>query len=510
MFDVLKKAVKKLLGTEIATRSTDPNFYGALSFLPNPDPILRKMGRSQDVYDAIIMDAHVIGELRPIRAGATTFNWKLSAGGDAPEDLAALELAKQVFSRKPSKTTNWSDVIWGMHQAILRGFTVHEVVWGVIDGFTVPIKVVDRPTRRFTFSTDNELRLLTATSPVEGIVVDEYKFLLTQHMASFDNPYGVALLSCCFWPYTFKHNGFRFFVKFCEKYGIPWAIGKYPVGTGEKEQNALANSLAQMVEDAVAAIPDNGSVELIEVSSAGNTLPQERLIDLCNREMSKALTSQTLATEIQGTGSYAAAKTHRNREQDVNLSDRQMDMDSMNTLLSWITEINFANAKPPKFEFYSESEARKEWVDVINGARDFIDIPASFAYTQLQIPIPVDGEAVLPKTINKAATVAQFSGNSNLAHSTNSGQGLDSNSDPSPVTDYTAQLSKSADAIVSEWVAILRAKVDGMSDLATLRDDLLSMYGDLPTDKLAEVMSLAFATADLAGRFDVQQEVSND
>ena len=43
MFEALKKSAKKLRGTEIASRSSDPNFYGTLQLLPNPDTILRKM-----------------------------------------------------------------------------------------------------------------------------------------------------------------------------------------------------------------------------------------------------------------------------------------------------------------------------------------------------------------------------------------------------------------------------------------------------------------------------------
>ena len=72
MFDVLKKAAKNLLGSEIASRTTDPNFYGVLQFLPNPDKILREIGKSQEVFDAIVTDAHVIGELRPMRANVIT------------------------------------------------------------------------------------------------------------------------------------------------------------------------------------------------------------------------------------------------------------------------------------------------------------------------------------------------------------------------------------------------------------------------------------------------------
>ena len=215
-------------------------------------------------------------------------------------------------------------------------------------------------------------------------------------MASQENPYGVALLSSCFWPYTFKHNGFKYFVKFCEKYGIPWAIGRYPKGTAEPEQKELLNGLTQMVEDAVAAIPDDGSVELLEHKHKGE-IAQERLINLCNREMSKALTSQTLATEIQGNGSRAAAETHRGREESVNESDRYIIVAAMNELFSWITEINIAGARPPTFQFYEEIEARMQWVKKLNKAREFMDIPAQFAHERLQIPRAKNGEAVLPR-----------------------------------------------------------------------------------------------------------------
>lgn len=41
---------------------------------------------------------------------------------------------------------------------------------------------------------------------------------------------------------------------------------------------------------------------------------------------------------------------------------------------------------------------------------------------------------------------------------------------------------------------------------ARLRDALLAAYGDLPTNRLAEVMALGFAAASLAGRFDVEAD----
>ena len=516
MINIFKKGVnsvkKLLLGSEIATRHSDPNFYATLQMLPNPDVILRKIGKSQEVYAAIIQDAHVIGELRPMRANIITKNWHILPGSDNPADKRAFELAQKVFSRPPVPATEsspgmgWPDVFWNMQEAILRGQRIHEIVWNVEDGMMVPSLVLDRPNRRFIYGLENELRLLTRENMTEGIPVDNYKFLVSRHMPSFDNPYGVALLSSCFWPYTFKHNGFRYFTKFCEKYGIPWAVGKYPAGTSQSQIDALADGLAAMVEDAIAAIPDAGKVELLEAGSAASQLPQERLIQVCNSEMSKALNSQTLATEINGQGSRAAAETHRRREQETGAADEKIIESTINQLLVWLTELNFMGSTAPKFEFYDEAEARKDWVEVFTGARDFLNIPVSFAHQQLQIPMAVDGEAVLPKSV-PVAPPALPSNFSRIDFS------AADNADPSPVTDYANQLAGLAADPLRQWLDIIRKKLDdaiinGVS-YVDFQAQLMESYGDLPNDDFVKVMELAFSTADLAGRNDVDQEISN-
>ncbi len=503
LFTKAKNAIKAVLGNQIATRLTDPNFYGALQFLPNPDIVLRQLGQNQKAYDAIMLDPHVLGELRPMRANILTKKWRILPGGDKPEDKAAFELAQKVYGRPPVPTSagspgmGWSDVFWNMQTAILRGQRIHEVVWGIEDGLQVPQMVIDRPGHRFTYGILNELRLLTQEHRVVGVPVDNYKFLVSRHMPDYDNPYGVALLSACFWPYTFKHNGFRFFTKFCEKYGIPWAIGKYPAGTGQAQINALADGLAAMVEDAVAAIPEGGAVELIESGSTGGQLPQERLIEVCNAEMSKALNSQTLATEIKGQGSYAAAQTHRDREQDNGAADRKIIEATNNQLLVWMTELNFTGAAPPTFEFYDEAEARQDWADVLDVARNYLPVPASFAYQQLQIPQPVDGEPVLPKQPAPAAP--------NLGANPSKSD-FSAPSDPaSPVGDYTRQLTKLNADPLKNWLDAIRKNLDAAESLQDFQDRLLQMYGDLPGDDMTKVMALAYSVSDLAGRFDVEQ-----
>lgn len=484
---------RRQLQQEIAIRSTDPRFYSALEILPNPDTVLRKLGKSDEVFDAIASDAHVIGELRSVRSGVLGYEHRVQPGGDSPADIKAWELCNLVMSRKPAPGLYWSDIKWSIMMAIFRGRRVHEVVWARDGNYLLPAKILDRPTRRFIYNNDNEMRLLTRQEPVKGDELGNYKWLVTRHMATHENPYGVALFSACFWPYTFKHNGFRFFSKFCEKYGIPWAVGKYPIGTPKEDQDALADALAQMVEDAVAAIPDDGSVELIESSTTGEIV-HERLIKVCNSEMSKALTSQTLATDIQGQGSRAAAETHRERETTVNATDRSIIEETISQLFAWITELNIPGAMPPRFEFYEEGEARQDWVEYLDAASDLVDVPKEFAYDRLQIPVPKDGEEILQRrSKTPPATPPEFSACPRCggAH------------------DFKASEPTKTDAVTTAADGVIETIIDQVRDFAAKANSLEELesmlqehYPDLSITELGEMTAAALLEGMVDGAGD--------
>lgn len=205
-----------------------------------------------------------------------------------------------------------------------------------------------------------------------------------------------ALFSVCFWPYVFKQSGFKYFAKFAERYGIPWAIGKYPIGTPTEQIDDLADSSARIVDDAVAVIPNDSSIELLTPSTGKSELAQERLIAMCNREISKALTSQTLAIELPGADSHAAAQTHRERETTVNASDRAMIQDSFRLLLRWLTKLNFQNAQLPRFEFFEESEAAGAMVDFLSQAGSMVELSKREVYARLKPNPPRDPDDTIP------------------------------------------------------------------------------------------------------------------
>ena len=485
----INKATKSTLTKEIATRQSDPNFYGALSFLPNPDPVLRKLGKSQEAYEAISYDAHVIGELRSVQAGMLSFEYRVQPVSEDNADMRAKELCQLVMQNKPSPGMRWPDIIWQMALSTFKGYSVHEVTWKRDGQLLLPHSVLDKPNRRFVYGTNNELRLRSKNSMYEGEELGDKKWLVTRHMPSYENPYGVAVFSSCFWPYIFKHNGFKYFSKFCERFGTPWVIGKYPLGTEKDKQDEMLDNLAAMVEDAIAVIPDDGSIELLTSKSSGQ-LPQERLIQICNSEMSKALTSQTLATEIQGEGSRAASETHREREKSVNESDRETICDTMNQFFAWITELNILGAKPPTFEFYEEEDVHVETAEFIDKASTVVDIPKEWAYRRLQIPMPKDGEEVIERRAPQANPGLNQDPNPEFSTCPNCGGTHDFNQHDDDLNKLVDQSVDGADQIIEQMANPIKTLLadfekDGKS-LQDFQDELVKMYPGIDSDRLAE------------------------
>ena len=392
-------AIDPRIDRTLAGQATDPlEWAWTWSLLPNPDAVLRRLGRDQEAYDLMLLDAHVMGEVRSIRAGLLALEWRLEPGGDGRRERRAWALCSELMQGDPAPGRNWDDVRWTIAQAALRGHSVHEVVWRR-EGAAVLPTVIDRPNRRFRWGRDRELRLLTKASPLEGEPVDEGQFLVARHMPSDDNPYGVAVLSSCWWPWSFKRIGWTGLVRFSRRFGLPWPVGKYqqgdPVAGGRAE--SMVRQMMEMLDSGVIALPEDESVEFLEAStSSSGQLPQERLVSMANREMSKALTSQTLATEIEGQGSRAASETHHDREREVQRADRSIVRGALNRLLRWTTDANFGtDVAAPRWEWVDAPPAERDWAETLDVARRYVEVPSAFAHERLGIPMPKDSEATL-------------------------------------------------------------------------------------------------------------------
>jgi phage gp29-like protein len=350
---------KTSLSTELATRaSVESAWLNLYQVLPNPDPVLRKTGNAIDILSEIKRDPHVSACSTSRESGAMSRKWKVDrerAGSASAELIEAL--LKNMKLRQAMREIQEA---WGY------GYQVCEVVWERQGNYLLPVKLVGKPQRWFMFGPDNILRRKTKEFDLAGSPIEQYKFLPTTYRASYDNPYGEAQYSMCFWPVTFKKGGLKFWAIFLEKFGMPHAFGKVARNASAEDRSSLLDSLSKMVRDAVAVFPDDASVELVEAASvSGNSDAFEKYARFHDSAISSVLLGHSAAVDATP-GKLGNDDTALEARQDIVDSDCEMVSETINTLIQWIHEINpTLGAERPVFKMYEETD-----VDTDRAERD--------------------------------------------------------------------------------------------------------------------------------------------
>jgi phage gp29-like protein len=346
------------IGDEIATREK-VDFTSILGYLPDPDEVLLNSGRTFDVYRKIMVDGQVRSCANNRKSGTKSLNWDIERGVKNKSKYG--KLIKEFYSQDFDIDSVNDDIL----NAPFFGFQPIEIIWGRVGKYILPLELKAKNPEWFTFGIDGQLRLLTLGNFVQGIPVPDRKFLVPRYHDidnKYYNPFGNRILSSCFWPATFKKSGMKWWVTFCEKYGMPYLVGKLPAGM-DSERDSMLAQLKNMVMDAVAVISDDSSVELVGSNSGGkdSSGAYKGLIDICNADITKVILGQTLTTEgnSNGSGSLALGKVHAGVRQDIVIGDKKIVENTHNQLIKWTIEANFGSIPGtdiPKYEMFEEED----------------------------------------------------------------------------------------------------------------------------------------------------------
>lgn len=361
--------ISKDLTAEIASRQFALGGYtGFFNLLPDPDPILRKLGQDQTVYKDLLADDQV-GPLFNRRKNLTkSLDWNIEQG-DAGD--AEVELCEKTFKLLEGNGCKVKDIIDQTLNPIGFGYSIFEINWGFVDGKWYPVSVWEKPREWFFFDGKNQLRFRSMGNP-EGIVIIgpeadpkvSAKFILLQNCPTYENPYGDKALSRCFWPVTFKRGGLKFFSIFIEKYGMPFLFGKLPRGAKPEDHSDLLSKLNNMVQDAVGTGPDDSSLQLLEVAGTQSAEIYEKYLQRCDNSISKALLLNALSTDIQKTGARAASETGATTiEGDIGQTDQDFPVAFFNELFKRVIDLNLGTGKYPTFEVNEIEDANKDFAE---------------------------------------------------------------------------------------------------------------------------------------------------
>lgn len=327
--------MKKLLTQELVTRKNSGKGIPQFGLLPNPDKMFRISGRAYKIMRQLKDDPHVWSCIQSRKSGSLSLEYTF-----LNDDNKEME---SIFANFDLQSL-LSDIL----EAPLFGFQPIEIIWKYDGQYLVPEKAQAKPQEWFYYTNDNKLAYRNVGINESKILPHE-KILNPRYESSYINPYGNALLSKCYWPVTFKSGGMRFWVNFTEKYGMPLLIGKYSRGASQEETQKLAEVLANMSEDTTIVTPSDIDISMYEAARSSSVELYKEMINHCNAEISKAILSQTLTTELSA-GSYAAAQTHFRIRREVIASDIKLIENTINQLITYISKFNFKFDEYPRFK----------------------------------------------------------------------------------------------------------------------------------------------------------------
>lgn len=476
-----------------------------LKNLPDPDEVLKKAGISRANLRAVEASDEVSQALETRREAVISTPWRLEPNQSRAGKWLTAEL-------EPHMETLLRTAL----DAVGYGYSVAEVVYRPAGGRIGIERISAKPLEWFVPRHDGLFYYPDdGTGGYEGLAVLPEKFLLTVRQPTYRNPYGEALLSRLYWPVFFLREARRNWAQFLERFGNPILVGKV------MDAEAYVAAVQKLGLTTPLAIPETSEVKAITASQAGEF---ERFHNVMERTIQKVVLGQTLTSDVGDKGSFAAAKVHNEVRDDKRRADIRLVSATVQRLVNFLGRLNGFDA--PRFVMADDTglemeRAQRDALLVEKGilrlTEDYLLDRYDYQEGDFEIPeaapppVPaappgepdqdkIGGKFAFP---NEVSVLHTWDSNLTQTGAAQDRAVAEGDADPTPVTAYTEQLAQKAGGVAKVWLDTIRTRVGQADSLETLRDDLLGMYGHLPTEDLVEVMGAAFACADLAGRFDV-------
>ena len=305
--------------------------FNTLMGVEDPDSVLRSLGLPRHGLARLYADDEIAAAMDTRRDAVLSTPWRLEPGVGGPIDFIWMEMEAHAH-----------DLLRGAFSALPFGYSVLETTYAKRDDGRIGIdRVQEKPMEWFEPQRDGSLVWLCPDGRRETLDT-EAKFLLTRRLASWKNPYGEALFSRLYWAWFCRHNTWKFWVKFLERFGDPLLIGKsYDAAKMVEELKKLGvtNLVAVGKDDDLQQVTPSGSSEFEKVELA------------LSRRIQKMILGQTLTSEVTSGGSYAAAKVQNEVREDKRNADLRMIRATMQRQVNALWALNRFPGPAPQFIF---------------------------------------------------------------------------------------------------------------------------------------------------------------
>lgn len=402
-------------------------------------------------------DGHASGVLRKLFTAVSNKPWCINAAEttderEAEQAKVIAEETRKMIAAIPRWKKHVAGLLWGW----FYGTSGREFKWALTPAGLRVSTVGFIHSRRICYDTStNPWRAYVTDggSSSTAVYADQWPGRIVLFEPTLDDDYqprqGLGQVLC--WWMAFKRFCSRDFLAYCERFGKPTPIITYKTGrqaADAEEDLPLFEQLGKKMgrgTQPYAVIPDTGTLTFAGVGSSntggggsGENTPHKALIDLCNAEVSKAIVTATLTSEVGKTGGAYGLGKRQGDDQDEVIDALAAQFDDCVTeslIAPWVLAsfgAKFAHLTPSYHTEVEQDNDLKTFGEVLDIAVNKLKmrVPARWAHEQMTIPEPVDDEPVLgtgdyadaPKADNEPEA------------ETDAGDSEDSNDQPAPET----------------------------------------------------------------------------
>lgn len=479
---------------EIATTRSDPFVPSFQTTMQPTDEILVANGGASayKVYDEIRRDPHAHAILQKRKMEVISREWQVFEASERRIDKKIAAEVKEML-----KAVNFDQLTRGLLGAILKGFAVGEIIWVNDGGTWRPAEVKVKKQRRFRFDVDGKLRMLTRSSPVEGVELPDRKFIVHRHSIDDDDddPYGVGLGSVLFWPAWFKRQVLANWLQATRKHAAPTTLAQYQGAYDKTKQDQLGEALAAMQGADSLVVPENVIVTLLEAKANGNQ--SEGLARYLDELMSEAVLGETLTTNSGERGARSLGDIHNEIRVAIAKADADLVCQTIkNSLVRWYVEINHpGEAVPDVWRDFSEAEDLNDRIERDKKLHEMGYKPTSVEY----VNDTYGGEWIERQmsATNEGARESAGSATAGLAFADPVRRNGPAAQIVRQIADQMLELGSPAiDAMIEE----IRAAFSDAISYDDLVERLARLSAEMSVDELAQLMAQGSVLADIEGR----------
>jgi phage gp29-like protein len=268
-------------------------------------------------------DLHYLGVLGTRKRQVSQLPITVVAASDAPEHVAHADFIRAWLDR-PTLEAELFDIL----DAVGKGVSFTEILWDTGGERWLPRALKRRDPRFFEWDRETgEIPLLRGGADGQagglGAPLPPFKFITHLHPAKSGLPVRAGLARPVAWAFMAKSFSLSDWSAFAEVYGWPFRLGRYDPGTSADDIATLMRAVAGMGVDAAAVFPKSMEIELVNGQTSGSAEVYERLVQLLDRQVSKAVLGQTATTDAD-TGGLGSGKEHGEVRADIERADAKL------------------------------------------------------------------------------------------------------------------------------------------------------------------------------------------